>query len=501
MTGENFEDNYDTSSIDEQLEKDTALIESISNGEFLEFTQEDYLAWYDEQRRIADNEFSEFEKVKYKTFDEIVEKYKILLGLKGNSYSEMIKFLFYSVIANQLKHNTFSMDSKKIDLRINILVQLKAGHGKKNIEYFCKRTVTGMNKRYNEPTSYHPEQFVGKIVVNEYKGETIYLPVLGTLAADFLVMDEAHALLTRKENEECLRYIRTALDPIGDNTIEKKQVNVPDDEKLRYNPDCTMLLLTQPISNVNEDLLLRGSFRRFVILTVNPAFDERLNARRESMFLSLREDVHNRIWERWIQFNKILQTYKNLKYISAGDLTKIDDYLDDLGFDANIMCDEILEFYNTSQFTIKQNIFKMILVRAIVEHNPHSGDTITINDNHIKCAIRDFHYIWRPQIEWIAKQLQIQSDKPRKWKEDVHPLIIEIIQSEGILVLPEIIERFYKHKQGTAKENTLKKRAYRAIQELEMWGIIKKEILVGKPHYRAPREKITKFKRKYEIIR
>jgi len=462
-----FEQCYDTSLIDEELKRQ----ENEDDDEpQVEFTESDYNEWYLQQKRILDVEFAEFENQKSQTFDEIVSKYSILIGLKGDSYVNANKIVFYSLIANQLKFNPFTMDSKKIDLRISLLIQLKAGHGKRNIGYFIKRTIEGLGKQYQEPTSYHPEQFVGKIIVNENKGDPIYLEIFGTLASDFLVIDEAHALLTRKENEECLRYLRTALDPIGDNRIEKKQVNVPDEFKLKYNPMCTVLLLTQPVTNINEDLLVRGSFRRFVVLFIETTLEERMMARRNAMFLSLREDIHNKIWDGWITFNKKLLEYKDLKYVCP-NFSRIDDYLDEIGRNAMETGIEVLEFFNTSQFTMKQVLFKMAIVRAMVEHI--EGNTITINTNHINAAIKDFQSIWIPQVRWVSRQMVIESMNPLKWKDDVHGSIVNILltQPDKKCEANKIVSVFCEeHKK--MPEKSARTKCYRSMNELKNWGFI-----------------------------
>ena len=459
-----FEDVYDVSFIDEKLEKEDECETEI------EFTEEDYHKWYLEQCRIANVEFSDFEKHKSKTFDDIVNKYEVLIGLHGASYINATRMMFYSVIANQLKLNMFTIESNKIDIRIPLLLQLKAGHGKKNYERFIRKTCEGLGKQYQEPTSYHPEQFVGKIIVHETKDDAIYLPILGTLASDFMVVDEAHALLTRKENEEVLRYMRTALDPIGDNTIEKKQVNVPNEEKLKYNPICTIILFTQPISNVNEELLIRGSLRRFANIIVNTTLEERMNARRESKFLSLKEDVHNKIWDKWIEFNKVILEYKNLKYVCQ-DFSRIDDYLDDLGINARDVGPEVLEFYNTAQFTIKMNIFKMAIVRAAIEHR--DGDTVNIKIEHINAAIKDWQLIWVPQVHWIAQQMVIKSIKPLQWKDDFHGLIVNMLSREmhkscDSKILIDMFCNIHQTKNA-------RKRAYSTLNDLKKWGWIKRE--------------------------
>jgi len=464
-----FEDMYDTTLIDKQL-----LIQKNEEDDpdYVEFDEKDYDAAYAEEVKIANIELKAFAADTSTTFDGIVNKYSMLVGLTGRSYDPATKMMFYSVLANQIKTNKFSMDSKLIDLRLNILLQLKAGHGKKNYEYFIRRTIEGLGRQYQEPTSYHPEQFVGKVIVTQQKNEDPdYTPVYGTLAADFLVIDEAHAMLTRKDNEECLRFIRTALDPIGDNTIMKKQVNVPDEHKLKYDPVCTMLLLTQPIANISEDLLMRGSFRRFIVLFITTTLEERLAARRSARFLTLREDVHNIIWIKWIELNKALSQYSNLQYFCP-DSTAIDDYLDTLGFNAREINQEVVEYYNTSQFTIKQNLFKMAIVRAVVEHHAENGNTITIQETHIKKAIEDWHAIWIPQIHWISRQMQITSLNPIGWSDKHHSVVMNLLDKmpgkacEYSVIVTAAVAVF------VGVDSSKRAKVYKIMNDLVSWGMI-----------------------------
>lgn len=463
-----FEDMYDVTLIDKQL-----TLSEEDDPDYIEFDEKDYNEFYAEQVKIANIEYATFKQDTSTSFDGIVNKYKTLVGLTGASYEPTTKIIFYSLLANQLKLNKFSFESKQIDLRLSVLLQLKAGHGKKNYEYFIKRTIEGLGRVYQEPTSYHPEQFIGKIIAREVKNdEPEYTAIFGTLAADFLVIDEAHAMLTRKDNEECLRYIRTALDPIGDNTIMKKQVNIPDEHKLKYNPTCTMLLLTQPITNISEDLLMRGSFRRFVILFVNTTLDERLAARRSARFLTLKEDIYNKIWIKWIEFNKILSEYKNLQYICE-NYSYIDDYLDKLVINAKAKSAAVLEFYNSSQYTIKQSLFKMAIIRAIVEHKPELGNTITISCNHIESAIEDWDMIWGPQINWISQQMHITSLNPLKWNEETHGVVLNLIAKmpESKCETSTIVDAYCRTLMvGTAA--TRKAKTYKLLKELLSWGMI-----------------------------
>lgn len=482
MNGEkkNFENMYDTSTIDNKLENDKEVQEAIENGEYFEeFSQEDYQNFYNEQHSSAQEQLIEFEKQQGRKFDELVEKYKVLVGLRGESYRDVTKMMFYCIFANQLKYNFFTMDDKKLDLRLPVLLMIKSGHGKKNYEYFCKKTIEGLGKTYTEPTSYHPEQFVGKVIEREDKdGDVSYQEIRGAFDADFIIIDEGHRLLTDKKNEECLSYIRTALDPIGSNTIEKKQVNVPKEFALKYEPNCTICIFTQPITDVNEELLIRGSFRRFLILMCDTTLDERMNARRESEIFTAKEDVYSKMWERWNIINNKLLNFRNTQFVGKKeDFTLIDDYLDKIGKRAEYRSKTVLEYYNTSQFTIKQILFKMCVIRACVEYPValvKDEISVVITQNHIKSVINDFHRIWQPQVVWISQQMEIKSDLPKQWKDDKHGFIMRMIGKNKV-ERSILVQKLFDDRKGKLSKNSADVIVGKYLKQLLSWDYIKED--------------------------
>jgi len=481
-----IEDIYDIGDI---LNRDRAILNAIEEGTFYDkdLITKDWKDWYKKEQKQADKEFDKFQKQKRRSLDEIIEKYSFLVGLKGESYNSATKMIFYCILSDQLKMNFFTADTKEIDLRIPLMLMIKAGHGKLNYEYFIRNTIEKVGKVYSEPTSFHPEQFIGKIIVKEHKkDDDEYIPVYGILASDFVVIDEGKDLLTGKTPvyQESLKYIRYALDPIGSHQLEKKQVNVPYNEQLRYYPHCGFMILTQPISNVNEELLLRGSFRRFVILIVNSTIEERNLARRDSKLMSMKKNVHEKSWDDWIIFNKELLKKKNLKFIGEdNDFAIIDDYIDEI---MNNLKDypEALEYANSNQYNLKFIIFKMAAIRAIVEQD---GNVVKISRRHIESAIIDHKEFWDEQIKWISQQLILTSDKPIGWKEEEHGWIISGLTQRPEGIKPaEFTKKFMEKYEGSKSPTTLKNYIYRSMKDLKRWGmaettkdgklILKKEI-------------------------
>lgn len=370
-------------------------------------------------------------------FDTIVDLFTPIIGLHGLSYQYALKMHIYSILANTLKLNTFSFNFKKLDMRINLLVFIEAGHGKNELKRFIRRTTQGLGKQYQSPTSYHPEQFVGKIIVHDTKKDTSYTPVFGSLASDTLVIDEAYELLNGKDAiyKESLKYMRLALDPIGDNTIEKKQVNVPDEEKLQYNPICTIDFYTQPLALVNEELLTRGTLRRFMCVFINTPKEERIEALRASK-LTTPDQINSTevLFRVWLRLNKSLSERKNLTFsINDDDANLIDKYINKLDSDIPAAS----KFIKTIIFNIKYNIYRMAMVRAIVESNDNN---IVISKNDIERAIKDFDGIWQPLIEYVCQNMQTIDDI--KFTDDEKLLFLAL--KDGELKQSEVLQIFIK---------------------------------------------------------
>lgn len=487
LLGYNSEEEFIT---DEQKEKEKILrenqeahedeiLQAIENQTYAPDNQEAQESEA-ERQAIIDAQYKEFEQKKQRTFDEIVDKFApALVGLKGESYKVATRMIFYSILANQLKRNYFALDGKKIDMRIPLLIMIKAGYGKKSYEQLVKNTITGIGKTYAEPTSYVSEQFVGKVLINDSKDfndPDRYMPVLGYLGCDFMVIDEAYELLTMDSpnHQETLKYVRTALDPIGFNEVEKKQVNIPHDHRLRYSPDCTIILMTQPIAQVDEKLLIKGSFRRFNIVMVDTPFKERIEAVTSGKFLVDAGEKDKKIWDIWIRNNKTFSE-RRLKFSGADeDFDLINQFVISLITDLyhdQIKSDEAIEFTNTMLFNIKQTIFKMAIVRASVEQM--RNDNIVIERRNIESAIADYKTLWAPQIKWIRRNMMLQADNPVGWKDDLHGWILRGLEGKEFMEQAKLIEIYMEQNKGSAAESTLRNRISRAIRDLKKWDIIK----------------------------
>jgi hypothetical protein len=146
---------------------------------------------------------------------------------------------------------------------MNFTFILRSGGGKKEIEDIITKVCTGLGEKVTKPTSYHPEQLVGKVVQKE--GE--YHQIKGHLGDDILIFDDAIELVKSQKLFYCesRRYITTALDPIGKNLITKRQTGLSRRRTLRYYPTCSIQILLQPFT-ISGEVVKSGFSRRFLFL-------------------------------------------------------------------------------------------------------------------------------------------------------------------------------------------------------------------------------------------
>jgi hypothetical protein len=207
-------------------------------------------------------------QLRYPTFHlkdfSLVEK---AVGLYGETYRSIIKATWYILYSQPIREVIVHLGDVKTDCRCNSIFVLPSGYGKKHIEVVIENTCEKLGERVSKPTSYHPEQLVGKTNRCDKKGEeTSYEQVRGHLDDDMVIFDDATELVRGNEPlyRESRRYIIEALDPIGDNLVTKRLTGIPREQSLKYCPHCTIILFLQPY-RLPEEVFLSGLFRRYFI--------------------------------------------------------------------------------------------------------------------------------------------------------------------------------------------------------------------------------------------
>ena len=197
------------------------------------------------------------------------------IGLYGDQYKPIKKLLYYKLLGNtQRGDEPIELGSCNVDTRINMLTLVNSGKGKNNLKQAIKKT-TPIGLQTVEVTSFHQEQFVGKMVQEtthyddangKSKTKKEYVERRGYFNQDEVILDETRNLLSLQEfkYQESRGYICLALDVVGSNQINKQQVADGDEHRLEYDAKCAMTLFSQPVRIIKE-VLESGFIRRFLL--------------------------------------------------------------------------------------------------------------------------------------------------------------------------------------------------------------------------------------------
>lgn len=203
---------------------------------------------------------SDFDTIYRDIFEPMVKLY-------GAPYDIVKKLCMYIGVANAIKMK-YITDTFTHDMRINAWFCLRSGSGKNEIKNaIFLSEIPGIFK-FEVPTSYHSEHYVGKYTVDkDPKGRSKDRKILnhkGYLENDLLIINEARKLLLDENMADARQYLRTALDPIGKNEVVKATADVPDGLRKRFVSKAVTVLLFQP-GTFTDEIALSGDLRRNII--------------------------------------------------------------------------------------------------------------------------------------------------------------------------------------------------------------------------------------------
>ena len=212
-----------------------------------------------------------------------LEKFELMeteLGLKGENYYGLKKFLWYVLHASIQPAVTFKVGSAYFDNRLHGLIISGPGKGKGVIKNFFKRLRGWDNESVVEISgNTHPEQLIGKVVkISQGRGKpTIEEPRKGYLGAKILINDEAQNMINeiKEEYGKTQRIKRQAMDCYGLNKLSKKLVDDAWENLLDYAPETQIIDLMHPVP-FQSSFFDTGSFRRYECFNLDSTteFDE-----------------------------------------------------------------------------------------------------------------------------------------------------------------------------------------------------------------------------------
>lgn len=331
-------------------------------------------------------------------FDDLLDA----TGLLGEEYKPIMKAVWYNLLSVLIAKKELSVGGINVDGRIHVLIFLPSGSGKTEIKNINKLILGELGKESVEPTSYHPEQFMGKVVVEKHgKGEKKYKKIRGYLSSDYLIVDEGKDLLTSNESTyaESRKYLRLGMDQLPHNMVTKKSVDIERKHALTYQPHCCICLFCQPF-HMGEELVLDGDFRRFIISYIPLSLKDKT------------ELYRNRIMKERDYINSVNNFVKFLESLEVPEEFKLSDEAKNTLVELSILLINKGETYSTkvknftkiAGFSIQNILLKFSAIQAL------QNNTGTIEPEHVELAFVDYAEILEQTFSYVNNKIMGNMD-------------------------------------------------------------------------------------------
>lgn len=346
-----------------------------------------------------------------------------LIALEGKDYAPIKKAVWYSVLGT-LKSQFMRFNNIVTDTRFHLFIPLPSGTGKNNLKHAITCILEKSEKEVRNPTSFHPEQLIGKIIPERFnnpdktgKGlnDVRYISNFGYLHNDHVIFDEAYFFITEKDKqyEESKAYLRIALDPIGRNKIQKRLVDHLDtkEQRLEYYPRCTVTMFLQP-EYMGDENIQSGFLRRFNVLYVS-LVGKNLD-RDEEIIRYVKDPRPNVSFDYWIEIAKWNRGVRNED--RCVDFT-FDDGIDDLLI---VLHSDLITYMRSlgekqrnyldrKAYAIFGDLIKMATIQAISRRD----NVVTQQD--VKLAYADLFEFFKLTLDYIAAKVHGNLDYGETW--------------------------------------------------------------------------------------
>lgn len=343
-----------------------------------------------------------------KCFDDLVKA----TGLKGHQYNSIMKPVWYNLVSLLIAKTELQVGSIIVDGRVHILIFLPSGNGKGEIKKTIQRILKQMKISNIEPTSFHPEQFIGKVVVEKKKNdegddERDYRKIPGNLSLDYVIIDEGKDLLTSKEPNysESRKNLRFAMDQYPNNTVTKRQVDVEIEHALSYEPHCGVCIFCQPF-RMNEEFVLEGDLRRFILSYILMVGMDKTDAyaKRATEERNYKESIDN--FRSFLSSTNVPDEFEvTAEAISL--FIELHQLLVKRGSTRSI---KIKNFMKMADFSLQNMLLKFSAIQALQDN------TDIIETRHVELAFIDYAEILEHTYDYIEMKIPGDLDYGENWK-------------------------------------------------------------------------------------
>jgi len=369
------------------------------------------------------------------------------IDLYGDEYVVIKKSAWYFILSSVLSRKGVICGSLRTDLRLNFAYPLPSGLGKHNILQAYYQLLRYYGLDVEKPTSFHPEQMVGKIERVKKKSKRSddhsdqsdhsenfdYIDIPGWFESDVLLFNESIDLLrsTSEKYKETRIYLSQALDRWPENEVVKKLVNVPKKYAKRITPHFTCALFFQPYQ-LHEEIILQGFIRRFFIIynsKLSTDFDP-LDPliKRVTGSLKDRDEIKETI-KSWL--SKIVEENRNILIYRIPPNSEAEKmfiaYSIDLMMLGMSFSEKCARYVNRTSFTIQERFIKMAAIHAALR----GSQFIEVEDIE-KAFIDALEFLWH-ELEFIHWKVRGEFDYGETWRGATgkDQQILEWLYNEG----------------------------------------------------------------------
>jgi len=332
--------------------------------------------------------------------------------LEGKEYTPIIKAVYHSLLGVVLREKQLTICKLKTDPRTSVFIIINSGGGKKNIKQAAKEILEKLEYDVHVPLTLHSQQLIGKIINRGTPKKPEWIKNEGFLSRDFLIFDEAFELMTSKDQDikESRRAIRISQDPIGQNLVEKKQVDntFSKEERIAYHPKASMILFSQP-KNYPADIVEEGDLRRDLVAYVR-GLSDRDRSQDYSDRLKNKVDLNKQV-NTFAQFLKTVASNvagKEFSFTEAAvdRMIELHGYLVEIGF---IHSEKGANFSKIVDYTLQDFFCKISC------HIAAAYGTVEITPNIIDLAFIDLMEFFSMQLDFIKDKILGKLDYGEGW--------------------------------------------------------------------------------------
>ncbi len=343
------------------------------------------------------------------------KEFKEIFLLKGEEYTPILKGCYYSVMGRLATSEIKNIRVKSLstDLRIHLTIPVSSGGGKKNIKVAIYKILERLGYKGHIPTSFHTEQFIGKVINRGTPLKPKWIQNKGYLSRDYIILDECFLMLNSKDNQiqETRKNFRIAKDSIGENLVEKKSVdNTFDEEEIvKYNPECISLQFLQP-KKLGQDIVEEGDFRRDLVLYVKglSTRDKTDDYKRRLTDDDNSEESLNKFCEYCIRVrNKLVGNKISFTDEAIEKLIELHKKIVQQGF---FHSEKGANFSNIIDFTLQDFIVKLACLIGV------SRGIYNITSEMVEMSFMDMFEFFNLQLNFIKDKVKGKSDYGESWR-------------------------------------------------------------------------------------